>query len=311
MSKTKSAADFIFLTRPILLIPVWAFLLLGYYRAGGERFYFNTKFILIFIIYSILAASVYILNQITDIRSDTINRKHLLLAEGILSKRDAYMEIAVLLIMVIILSFFLNFHFLFFIAVSFIMGIIYSVPPFKFKDRPILDFLINAIGYGFLNFSVGWLCHRGFTIQTVIFSLPYIFGVAAIFINTTILDTPGDELSGGKTTGIFLGRKWALRLSLIFILCSAIVSLILKDWVCFIPAVVSLPLFLYSSIKMDNRSIFLSIGIGGPLLILLTGIVFPYFFILALITFIFLRIYYRHRFNINYPSLQMPWKGSE
>ncbi|OPX17915.1 hypothetical protein BXT86_03925 [candidate division WOR-3 bacterium 4484_100] len=133
-----------------MLIPVWAFLLLGYYRAGGERFYFNTKFILIFIIYSILAASVYILNQITDIRSDTINRKHLLLAEGILSKRDAYMEIAVLLIMVIILSFFLNFHFLFFIAVSFIMGIIYSVPPFKFKDRPILDFLINAIGYGFI-----------------------------------------------------------------------------------------------------------------------------------------------------------------
>ncbi len=305
MGKQKTIFDYIFLTRPILLIPGWAFLFLGYYRAGGERFALEPKFILIFIIYTMLMAAVYILNQITDIKSDKINDKHLLLAEGILSRREGYIEIGLLLCAAFILSVFQHGFFTIFIIISLILGIMYSAPPFKFKERPIIDFLVNGIGYGFFNFSVGWLSIKEFSLQTIIFSLPYIFGVAAIFINTTILDIKGDELSGSLTTGIYLGGRWALRLSLVFITICAILSLILKDWICFIPAVVSIPLFLYSAIRQDRQSVLFSVGVGGPLLILIIGIIFPYFLVITIIIFIFLRLYYHHRFGIEYPALHI------
>jgi 4-hydroxybenzoate polyprenyltransferase len=238
-----------------------------------------------------------------DIKSDTINKKHLLLAEGLLSVKNAYIEFIVLLVISAILIVRLSPLYIIFILLSFLFGIVYSVPPIKFKDRPILDFMINAVGYGFVNFSLGWVIQKPFSIQTVVNSLPYVFAVGAIFVNTTILDIEGDKQAGSRTTGIFLGQGNALRLSTILIVICVIVSILLRDWVCFIPSVIALPIFVVASLKQNINYIFLSIGIGGPLLILITGLIFPYFLILFVLVFIFLRLYYKHRFGINYPSL--------
>jgi 4-hydroxybenzoate polyprenyltransferase len=296
--------DYIFLTRPILLVPVWAFLLLGYYRAGGKRFFVDCDFITVLIAYTALIASVYILNQITDVASDSINKKHLLLAEGIIPVNNAYIEVIILLVIAVLFCIRLPWYFIFLFLLSFLFGVIYSIPPFKFKARPILDLAINAFGYGFLNFTIGWMTQRSFSSQTFFNALPYIFAVCAVFINATIPDIEGDKKSKDLTTGIFLGRDNAPILSAIFIFLCALTSIILRDWVCFIPAVVALPLFLLASVKKEIKYVLLSIRIGGPLLILITGIIFPYFLPLFLLVFIFLRIYYKKRFGIIYPSLQ-------
>ena len=297
--------DFIFLPRPILLIPVWTFLLLGYYRAGGERFSIGNDFLIVFLTYTLLVASVYVLNQIMDIKSDVINKKHLLLAEGFISVKNAYIEFAVLIAVALVLTARLPKHYIIFFLISFLFGIIYSVPPFKFKDRPISDFVINALGYGFLNFSIGWLTQRPLSIQTILYSLPYIFAVGAIFINTTILDIEGDKRSNAITTSIFLGMDNALRLSTTLIVLCIAVSILVKDRVCLIASLVALPLFMLALLKKDVKYVLLSIRIGGPLLVLIVGLIFPYFLPLILLIFLFLRIYYKANFSIAYPGLSI------
>ncbi|MEO0185970.1 MAG: UbiA family prenyltransferase [candidate division WOR-3 bacterium] len=303
MKCKNSVWDYIFLARPILLIPVWAFFLIGYYKAGGERFYFNKTFICTIIAYTSLIAILYILNQIADRKSDAINKKHLLIAEGIISLRSAYITILVLFLATIMLSIKLPFYLIIFMIISFLFGVFYSFPPFKLKAVPFFDFLINGVGYGFLNFSLGWLTINKFSSNTVTFSLPYIFAVSAIFVNTTILDIDGDKNCGYKTTGVLLGKKNSARFALLLITLCTLISLVVRDYICLIPALISFPLFLIAGIKGDERYIRLSIRIGGPLLILIVGVVFPYFLFISLLIFLFLRIYYKNRFGIIYPSI--------
>lgn len=295
--------DHIFLARPILLVPVWAFFLLGYLKAGGQRFNFNQTFLLSIIAYTTLISSLYILNQIADRKSDAINQKHLLIAEGIVSTDRAYIEMILLLLITVTLSIKLPLNIILFMIISFLFGIFYSFAPFRLKAVPFADFLINGFGYGFVNFSVGWLTFNKFSSQTVISSLPYVSAVSAIFVNTTVLDIEGDRKCAYLTTGVFLGKHISARLALLLIILCILISIIIRDYICLIPALISLPLFLIAGIKGDEKFIKLSIRMGGPLFILLVGIIFPYFLIATLLIFIFLRIYYKKKFNINYPGL--------
>ncbi|MEO0122871.1 MAG: UbiA family prenyltransferase [candidate division WOR-3 bacterium] len=303
MKCKNSVWDYIFLARPILLIPVWAFFLIGYYKAGGERFRFNKTLIFTIIAYTGLLSILYILNQIADKKSDAINQKHLLIAEGMMSLRSAYIEIGILLVATIIFSINLPPIIIIFMIISFLFGIFYSLPPFKMKAIPFADFLINGIGYGFVNFSVGWLTINEFSTQCIISSLPYVLAVSAIFVNTTVLDIEGDKKCGYLTTGVLLDRINASRLGLFLILACTITSFFLKDYICFIPSVTALPLFAMAALNGEDKYVTLSIRIGGPLLILIVGIIFPYFLIIAILIFLFLRIYYKQKFGINYPGL--------
>ncbi|MGQ9534746.1 MAG: UbiA family prenyltransferase [bacterium] len=292
--------DYIFLTRPILLVPVWAFFLIGYYRAGGERSSYGRIFLLTIIAYSILLAILYIINQLADLDSDRINHKHLLIAEGYMPRRSAYRTIVVLTILLIIFAVHLPLSIIILMLISFVFGLLYS---YKIKSLPIADFLTNGIGYGFLNFSVGWLTQRPLDTQTIFSSLPYVLGVSAVFVNTTILDMEGDARCNYKTTAILLGKINSARWALLFIILCIIVSLKVSDFICLIPALISLPFFIIAAIQGNERFVILSIRISGPLLMLMVGITFPYFLIVAIVIFIFLRIYYKLRFDITYPGL--------
>ena len=291
------------MTRPILLVPVWVFLLLGYYRAGGKRFFVSGYFVYALACYSLLLAALYIFNQIFDVRSDAINKKHLVIAEGMMPKKGAYIYAFVLLAVALLMMLRLPLLMIVFYLFSLLCGTLYSLPPVKLKARPIADFTVNAIGYGFFNFSLGWLTHRSFSTDTIVSSLPYVFAVGAIFINTTIMDLDGDTESGYCTTGIFLGKNKALILSTCLISGCIVSAAATRDLICLIPSALALPLFIIAAVKRDLDSVARSIRIGGPLLILMTGVLFPYFFIICLLVFLFLRVYYRKKFNISYPDL--------
>ena len=250
-----------------------------------------------------LMAALYILNQIIDMKSDAINKKHLLLAEGFMPVKNALLFLILLLIVSAVISLRLPALTRFFMAVSLILGIFYSLPPFILKARPFLDFLVNGIGYGFFNFAMGWLSLKPYSTQTLIYALPYVLAVSAIFVNTTILDIEGDRKCNYLTTGVLLKDRGAAVLGFVLIASCAGISYYVRDYVCLIPALAALPLFLAGALKKGPKFVTLSIRIGGPLLILVTGLLFPYFLALVLLIFIFLRIYYKRRFGIVYPSV--------
>ncbi len=302
--------DYFFLLRPTLLGPVWIFLITGYrltYLINREpmpRIIYNPVFWIGFISYTMLMSGVYILNQIVDRKTDKTNHKLFLLSEGIIPVLHAYIEMFFLWIVSFILIWFIRTDLLIIIwGISLLMGIIYSMPPFRLKGRFLWDIIWNVAGYGFFNVIFGALLKDKISMDLVLYLIPYLLGVAAIFIYTTLLDIEGDKKEGIKTTGMILGYKRGSLVSLIFLFAAGFISLYTKDYVILFTAIASLPFAVWTYLKSSRYAVIISMRVG-PLFLLL-GISFyaPWILVLLLVLGIFMRVYYKKKFNLTYPTL--------
>jgi len=300
--------DYFFILRPLILIPSWNFLLIGAYlslRKSGLTY----NIILGIVIYTCVMGGIYILNQIMDIETDKINRKLFLLSGGYIQIRWAYSEMILLWILAIILSFTFGSIFLFFIVLSLVLGILYSVPPVKLKGKPLADTLAHGIGYGLVNFSIGWLLVSRFEWPMFIAFLPYVLSISGVFINTTIVDIEGDKKANEVTTAVFLGEKLSYIVSTILMTSAIVTAVILKDLICLLPAAISLPLFIYAAVysltknKIHRRITIASFRLPGLIFTLITGLLYPPYLLVLIIIVVGMRIYYKTRFGMTYPTL--------
>lgn len=300
--------DYFFLLRPLILIPCWNFLLIGSYLAQKNRG-FSVDIILGLLIYTCLMGGVYILNQITDIETDRANKKLFLLSEGHVPVKYAYIEMSLLWGVAILLSLKFSLIFLVFIGISLILGISYSLPPVKLKGKPLLDMFANSLGYGMVNFAIGWLIVGSFETGMFIRFLPYFLSISAVFINTTVVDIEGDRKAGDTTTAVLLGEQVSLLCANALMGAAIITAYLMRDLVCLIPAALSFPFFVYSAVyvllknKQNRKLTIISFRLPGLLFTLVTIYLFPFYSIVLLIVFITMRLYYKKRFGINYPTL--------
>jgi 4-hydroxybenzoate polyprenyltransferase len=300
--------DYFFLLRPTLLLPVWIFLFLGYLRGGNYGFLkfvlsFPSSFWKVFFSYSLLMGGIYILNQIFDIESDRLNEKLFLLPKGIISIRRAWIALFITLLLSIILAIPIKGDYLIIWILSLILGVLYSAPPFKFKGKPFLDLLSNSIGYGFLNFLAGWISSFPMRKEALLFSIPYVLAVGAVFLNTTIPDIPGDVETGEKTTGVIMGSRKTALLAFILLFLAFFSSLILRDYMVLLASTISLPPFFLAFRFNTDFFVKVAYRIGGGIFALIVAIHCPLFLILSILTLTLLKLYYRGRFGLNYPSL--------
>jgi 4-hydroxybenzoate polyprenyltransferase len=300
--------DYFFILRPLILIPSWNFLLIGAYLSQ-KKLGLTDDLILGLIIYACIMGGIYIVNQIMDIETDKINNKLFLLSGGYVPKRWAYSEMILLWIVGIILSFSFGSIFLLFIALSLVLGILYSVPPFKLKGRPLVDTLANGIGYGLVNFSIGWLLVSRFDWPMFITFLPYVLSISGVFINTTIVDIEGDKKANEVTTAVFLGEKLSYIISTILMVSAIVIAFILKDLICLIPAAMSLPLFMYATVysltknRTHRKVTIASFRLPGLIFTIITGLLYPPYLIILFIILMGMRMYYKVRFGMTYPTL--------
>jgi 4-hydroxybenzoate polyprenyltransferase len=300
--------DSLFLLRPFILIPVWNFLLIGSYLARGHGG-FTSNIIVGLVLYTCIMGGVYILNQITDRETDRANKKLFLISEGYVSLKHAYIEMAALWLIGIVLS--LRFSRLFLIAVivSILLGIFYSLPPVKLKGKPILDMLANGFGYGFINCMIGWLLVGSYDASMFYRFLPYVLSIFGVFVNTTIVDIEGDKKAGEITTAVLLGVPASYVVSTLCMVCAVIWSYMNHDLVCLIPALVSFPIFLYVLIyavvrRQVNRKLTLaSFRLPGLLFTLMAVYLYPWYALFLAGLILAMRIYYKKRFNMIYPTL--------
>jgi 4-hydroxybenzoate polyprenyltransferase len=300
--------DFFFILRPLILIPVWDFFLIGCFWARGIRGFTGTM-ILGLAIYTMVMGGVYILNQIMDEETDRINRKLFLISGGHVSVRTATLYMSSLWLVSVILSYRFGLAFMIFIALSLILGVCYSLPPVRLKGKPVADTLANSIGYGMINFGLGWLVFKGFSWGIALLFLPYFLSIAAVFINTALVDMEGDRQAGDRTTAVFLGKALSHVISTLFMAAAVIASALRKDLICLIPAAVSLPLFIFASLyyfvrnRIHRKLTILSFRLPGLLFTLVTGYLYPLYLLFLTLLLIAMRVYYKKRFGMNYPTL--------
>ncbi len=302
--------DYFFLLRPIVLIPVWFFYLIGVYHAillnKGKfdiMFFPNWQLIKGFLIVSIVGGTAYIINQIYDIETDKINRKLFLLSDGYISVTSSWIFVFVLYLLLFFLLYNQNFHVKLFTIALVILSFLYSAYPFHFKGRPFFDLFSNAFGNGFLNIGIGYCLYSHNIYNLLVISLPYIFMTGVVFLYTTIPDIEGDKKTGNITTGVYLGVDKTIILGLILLILSITFGIINKDIIALLPILLSLYFFIIVFYKKEVHYFLKAVRLCTASITLIVGILFPFFILIIIFIVLLSRLYYKRRFGIIYPKI--------
>lgn len=305
--------DYVMLLRPTLMMPVWMFLFYGHYAASFKGFWGfalpnSSAFWVSLLSLTLVSGTTYIVNQIFDIETDRINRKLFLLPDGIISVRAAWIYTAVLSVAGLGIATCLGKTPFWLMFAIWIMGFMYSVPPFRFKGRPIIDMVWNSLGYGFLTFLLGyWSAAGGITGDALRRSIVYMLAVAGVYAETTIADIEGDRASGAITIGVLLGKRATAVIGAVLVGLSALTAILLRDWMGFVPAVITLVFFLrvFGAGDEDDfvaRAKF-AFRLSGGIYALNIGIHYPIYILMGAVIYAGMKVYYKTRFGLNYPSL--------
>jgi homogentisate phytyltransferase/homogentisate geranylgeranyltransferase len=166
-----------------------------------------------------LGCNIFIVgvNQLEDVELDKINKPWLPLAAGTLTRKNGlsivYWSLLISLIAAVLTSLFL----LLVIGVILVIGIIYSVPPFKLKQHHLPAALCITLVRGFI-VNVGIFLHYQYILNGNLILTGFIwcltffimaFSVAIAWFKD-LPDTEGDDRYHIKTLPVLYSRKLAL-----------------------------------------------------------------------------------------------------
>ncbi len=308
MKFLKQAILLIFLTRPIVLIPVWGFALFGYRLASGHDLFLEpfsfVHFGLIFL-FSLSVAAVYLLNQREDFDVDSDNGGYPLMVKSGISKRTVTVFAVVIALSSLILCALFGSILLALLAgLSLLIGWLYSCKPTYFTGRPVADFLSNAIGFGGIAFAAGWFIGDGeFSVNVLRSAIPYVLLMAAGSISSTLPDVAGDRKHGKITTAVKIGEENAHIIACFFIAGGSITGAFFGDVAAVISGALASPFYLVHLLKPTQKSMGLTYKAGGGCMMMVVALTYPLFGVISicvgLVTFFYFKIVHK----VNYPSL--------
>jgi 4-hydroxybenzoate polyprenyltransferase len=308
--------DILFLARPVVLIPVWGFSILGYWtalRAGDlqvSAILFGREFFAVFdemAVFSLAVAAVYVVNQIADYTVDAANDGFPLMVKARIGAAEASVFAALCAVAAIGVPLLTGEYVLTCLAAAaIVLGIVYSFRPVYLSGRPFADFIANAAGFGIIAFGTGWRLAHGeglFSYHFFSAALPYILIMCAGSIHSTFPDVPGDRRCGKNTTAVYMGIFPAHLLALFFVLSGGGAALISRDPVAGLIALVFLAIDLLYVFRRTQPCMEATYKISGGFAMVIIGILYPLFIPAAAGVFCFTWIYFRVRFSVSYPSL--------
>jgi len=312
----KKIVDMVFLLRLPLLVPVWTVLILGWIAGNPEArigsFACGTLFINL-LGFSLLVASIYVVNQIQDVESDRINKKLFLLPQGIISIPAAWAAAIICAVAGLAIAYTQGVLMFTLFSAGLFIGILYNLPPASLKNRAIGGVIANSLGHGAITFLVGWLAAKNGQVITadlltigLLSSLAPGFANGAVFLATTMPDAAGDRLTGKKTFCVAYGERATAVAAMVMCICAFGTSFLLENhfWVMAIPAALSAGVFVNFAMAAKRETAFYSFK--WPVFLLSIGVAMfvPVYGVLILVTFAAGRIYYKLRFGIVYPTFK-------
>jgi 4-hydroxybenzoate polyprenyltransferase len=312
LSLPQRLADAVFLSRPLLWIPVWGFCSFGY--VAGLRYTSGAEFVLAWgtpfpvfgwmLVFSLSVAAVYVVNQIADRDVDTVNAGFSMLAKGNVPLGSAWTSAVSFALASVLVPLMTRPFLTVFSCLALAVGFCYSARPFRLAGRPVMDFLANAAGYGLIAFGAGWyLSGAAFGMRFFASSLPYFLLMCAGSISSTLPDYEGDLKYGKNTSAVCFGTRKAHVVACVFIAAGLVCSLLVRDWAAAACAGIAVPLYAAHAVRNTVRTMESTYKIGGMLMMLASAFLFPWLVPASLLSLIATVIYFRVRFHVSYPSL--------
>ena len=309
--------DVVFLLRPTLFFSVWVMVVMGMSSAQMYSFdhplwisNFSWATFFVFTGITFVCSSTFILNQISDEKSDSINQKLFLVGKYITIDKSQSIS-KILLIVGILILIVVNWFSAILVGIIYLIwGIIYNQPPFNWKKKPLLGWFTNTI-VGVLLFTEGWsLVMQNQPMAAIIpldismlkLLLPYVLCFSSVSLLTTLPDMKGDSTSGDKTFPIVFGKNITLFISLAFIIIAFIIALENNDPLASTATLVSIPFFIFAFIRRMEKDILRAIRYPIFILNFFVLSVYPWLFVPLAITYYLSKYYYWHRFNLHYPT---------
>ncbi|MBI2184295.1 MAG: UbiA prenyltransferase family protein [Thaumarchaeota archaeon] len=192
-----------------VVIFVWA-LFASIVIASG-RVVDPTKTLMAIVAMYCLSLSVYLLNDLMDIDEDKVNSPNRPLASGKATEKDASILIVITGPLSLILAYLINPLTLILFTLAMILGLSYSLPKVRAKERFPHKVLVASAGAAISSLTGGTVA--GSISPGVILAA----GVFALFAQVTLLlgdlaDVKGDILRGIKSFPIVLGSKITSRI---------------------------------------------------------------------------------------------------
>ena len=167
----------------------------------------------------LLNAASNTLNQVYDRDIDLINKAYRPIPSGIVSAREGFWIAILLYGFSLWRASLINRWFLIVVSVLALFTFLYSIPPVRLKKRLWIANLSIAIPRGILGFVAAWSITADISNP-----IPWLIGsIMGIFLvgSTTakdFTDMEGDRKYGMRTLPVVYGKKWAIYLSIPFLL---------------------------------------------------------------------------------------------
>lgn len=303
----------------MLILPVWTIALLGNRAAlwrtrSSDPFHLDRypvsewttgdlHLLLMMLCGALVAGGAFVLNQIYDIETDRKNKKLFLLPEGHVALSEAWFIYFFSTAIGIAGGFLLNWQLGVLLACGALLGLQYSHPRFNVRQDSWRSLRNNMLAHGMLVFMFGWVLAKNFDIESVLKSVPYMLGVAALYLNTTLPDIKGDESAGKKTYGVEWGVKKSESVALFLVVLALIAAVLAADYAFAVAAAIALPFFVLARVKKSIDHSMLATKVALLALSLMAVLYFPPYILLLILTILLTRLYHAKRFSISYPSL--------
>jgi 4-hydroxybenzoate polyprenyltransferase len=298
--------DLIFASRPLLHLPVWSIFLVAlhhHHSLSGDRI--GLMDVGLIVMLSMLASSAYYINQIYDFESDRLNGKVAFLERGYVSQKQLVIAAVATSIGGLVLSFFYAKITIAIAVQLLLLGLFYSVPPLRLKDRPLSGLLSNAYGYGFL---VPFAVMPEITVHNaglLGWDNPFYFfcAVGAIYVMTTLSDIGGDSSTGKRTIAVVFGRTRSYLLAILLLGGACWFAISSETLFLTLIAGVSLGAVIAATYVRSERFDLFATKLPILLLTILAGWWYPIYLLFMVALLVGTRLYYKRRFGIIYPQI--------
>jgi hypothetical protein len=105
------------------------------------------------------------------------------------------------------------------------------------------------------------------------------------------------------TLSVKWGKGTTVIVSSVFVAIAIFLSFLVKDVPFLIASSLSLPFFVFCVFNKTERHIVATTKLSILLLSIVAGIFYPWYFAVLIVGFIGTRLYYKARFNLDYPTL--------
>ncbi|MHB2153161.1 UbiA family prenyltransferase [Calditrichota bacterium GD2] len=306
--------DYFFVLRPMLFYPGWSTLLAGYLIVFKHRWALTPTewseldfglLAVLFFSFALAMGGSFLLNQLADVESDLKNNKLFLISKGHIPRKNAVLEVIVLLALSLVLALAVDWR-IFATSLIFIVitGYLYNFKPFRFKDKPWWSLWAN-MAMGFLAFCLGWLAvHQQFSCALLLDALPYLLFNTALYFYTTLPDVEGDRAAGKKTLAVQFGIKTIVYVAFLFYLAGLISAVVLQDRLALIMVAPALPFFVWTLLRAEVSATIRATKFSILFFALAVCLKIPFYFALMAGGFYFTRWYFKARFQFDYPNFQ-------